>query len=95
MRAERAASCGSTVLPGSRSATSRSKLFRFYANPGGNRLILHAQSHRRSVPAPQLRFVKRTIVLFFGMIDLAKGDRTRARILDEAVDLASVQGSAV
>jgi AcrR family transcriptional regulator len=26
------------------------------------------------------------------MIDLAKGDRTRARILDEAVDLASVQG---
>ena len=26
------------------------------------------------------------------MIDLAKGDRTRARILDEAVELASVQG---
>ncbi len=26
------------------------------------------------------------------MIDLPKGDRTRARILDEAVDLASVQG---
>src|SRR5258707_13974781 len=26
------------------------------------------------------------------MIDLAKGDRTRARILDEAVDLASIQG---
>ena len=26
------------------------------------------------------------------MIDLAKGDRTRARILDEAVQLASVQG---
>ena len=29
---------------------------------------------------------------FFGMSELAKGDRTRARILDEAVDLASVQG---
>ena len=29
---------------------------------------------------------------FFAMIDLPKGDRTRARILDEAVDLASVQG---
>src|SRR5262249_31897124 len=26
------------------------------------------------------------------MTDLAKGDRTRARILDEAVELASVQG---
>src|SRR5215216_1707975 len=26
------------------------------------------------------------------MIDVAKGDRTRARILDEAVELASVQG---
>src|ERR1700752_4182516 len=29
---------------------------------------------------------------FFHMTELAKGDRTRARILDEAVDLASVQG---
>src|SRR6476646_9978095 len=28
----------------------------------------------------------------FAMTDLAKGDRTRARILDEAVDFASVQG---
>jgi AcrR family transcriptional regulator len=29
---------------------------------------------------------------FCPMIDLAKGDRTRSRILDEAVDLASVHG---
>ena len=59
----------------------------------GNGLILHAreQSPIRAAAATALPQNERSCY-FAAMNELAKGDRTRARILDEAVELASVQG---
>src|SRR6185369_5699482 len=57
----------------------------------GGRLVIHAQAIADSGRRRNFCRTERPCY-FLAMSELAKGDRTRARILDEAVQLASVQG---